>query len=55
LAVNLNVFNVFNSRTVTSVYQYTEDDGPYVVNYDALMPMSYTAPRYVQFSISYDY
>jgi len=55
LAVTLNAFNVFNNRTVTSSYSYSEDDGPYSVNADYRLPQSYTAPRYVQLSVSYDY
>jgi hypothetical protein len=55
LAVTVNVFNVLNSRVQTSVYQYSEDDGPYSVNDDYKLPTSFTTPRYVQFSVSYDY
>ena len=55
LAVTLNAFNVFNNRTVTSNYSYSEDDGGYSVNPDYRLPISYTTPRYVQLSVSYDY
>lgn len=55
LAVNLSVFNVFNERKPTSYYQYSEDDGPYSMTNDYMLPLSYTTPRYVQFSVSYDW
>src|SRR5690606_18275421 len=55
LALNLNVFNVFNETVPTSYYQYSEDPGPYTVNNDYMLPVSFTTPRYVQFSVSYDY
>jgi len=55
LAVSLNVFNVFNERKATSYVQSSEDPGPYVVNNDYMLPVSFTTPRYVQLSVSYDY
>lgn len=55
LAVTLNVFNLFNERKPTSFNQYSEDDGPYGVNNDYMLPIGYTTPRYVQLSLSYDY
>jgi outer membrane receptor protein involved in Fe transport len=55
LAISMNVFNAFNERVPTSYYQYSEDPGPGVVNNDYMLPIGYTTPRYVQFSVSYDY
>ena len=55
LAVTLNVFNVLNERKVTSWVTGSEDDGPYSVNNDFQLPVSFTTPRYVQLSVSYDY
>ena len=55
LALNLNVFNVFNERKPTTYVSGSEDDGPYSVNNDYKLPVSFTTPRYVQFSVSYDY
>ena len=55
LAVTLNVFNVLNERKITSWVTGSEDDGPYSVNNDFQLPVSYTTPRYVQLSVSYDY
>ena len=55
LALNLNIFNVFNSRVPTSFNQNSEDDGPYGMNNDYMLPVSYTTPRYVQLSVTYDY
>ena len=55
LALTLNVFNVFNELKPTSYYQYSEDYGPKSMNEDYMLPQSFTTPRYVQFSVSYDY
>ena len=55
LAVTLNVFNVLNERKITSWVTGSEDDGPYSVNNDFQLPVSYTTPRDVQLSVSYDY
>lgn len=55
LAISMNVFNALNERKATSFLQYSEDDGPYSVNNDFMLPRSFTTPRYVQFSVSYDY
>lgn len=55
MAFTLNVFNVFNERKATSYIQNSESDGPYSVNNDYMLPQSYTTPRYVQFSMSYDW
>ncbi|MFT3763483.1 MAG: TonB-dependent receptor [Pseudoxanthomonas sp.] len=54
LALSLSAFNVLNERVVTSYYQYSESSG-YVVRNAYLLPQSYTTPRYVQFSASYDW
>jgi len=55
LALTMNVFNALNERVATSYVQGSEDDGPYSVNNDYKLPVSFTTPRYVQFSVSYDY
>ena len=55
LALSVNVFNVLNERKATSFVSGSEDDGPYSVNNDYNLPVSFTTPRYVQFSVSYDY
>jgi hypothetical protein len=56
LAIGLNVFNVSNERTVTSVNAEGEVYGsPYQVGVDSMLPVSYTTPRYVQFSASFDF
>ena len=55
LALSMNVFNALNERKATSFVQYSEDDGPYSVNNDYKLPVGFTTPRYVQFSVSYDY
>ncbi|MBS0217961.1 MAG: TonB-dependent receptor [Proteobacteria bacterium] len=54
MAVSLNVFNVGNKRTPTSVYAYSESS-PYQMRERLFQPRSYTTPRYVQLSVSYDY
>ena len=54
LAVNVNVFNVFNKTTATSFDQNSEDD-PYVVSNTYNMPLSFSTPRSVQFSVTYDF
>lgn len=55
LAFAVNVFNALNETNATSYVQGSEDDGPYSVNNDYKLPVSFTTPRYVQFSVSYDY
>ena len=55
LALSVNVFNVLNERVPTSFVTGSEDDGPYSVNNDYRLPVSFTTPRYVQFSASYDF
>lgn len=55
MAVSLNVFNVFDEGKPTSYYQYAEDDGPYSMTADYMLPIGFTTPRYVQLSVSYDY
>jgi hypothetical protein len=55
LALSVNVFNAFNERNPTSYVSGSEDDGPYSVNNDYKLPVGFTTPRYVQFSVSYDY
>jgi hypothetical protein len=54
LAIGVNVFNAFNELKATS-YDQNMEDNPYVVSNTYKMPISYTTPRYVQFSVSYDY
>lgn len=55
LGVNLNVFNLANERKPTSYYQTSENPGPYSVGNDFMLPQSFTTPRYVQLSMSYDF
>ena len=46
--------DAFNERVATS-YDQSMEDNPYVVSNTYMLPISYTTPRYVQFSVSYDY
>ncbi len=55
LAFSVQVFNLLNERKPTSYVQTSEDEGPYSVNSDYMLPVSYNTPRYVQFSASYDW
>jgi len=55
LSLGLSVFNVTNERVPTSYYSYSEDDSPYVMTSDYLLPTSWTTPRYVQFSATYNW
>jgi hypothetical protein len=48
------VFNLLNERAVTSTDTSAEYP-PYVISNTYTMPISFTTPRYVQFSVSYDY
>ena len=50
----VNVFNVFNQRKPTS-WQSTSEDGPYSIDNEYSLPVGFTAPRSVQFTLSYDY
>ena len=54
MAVSFNVFNIANKRTPTSVYSTSERLGGQVRE-RLFQPRSYTAPRYAQLSLSYDY
>jgi outer membrane receptor protein involved in Fe transport len=54
LALGMNVFNLLNERVPTS-YDATAEDDPNVLSNTYRMPIGYTTPRYVQFSVSYDY
>lgn len=54
LAIGMNVFNALNERKATS-YDSTSEDDPGVLSNTYGMPIGYTTPRYVQFSVSYDY
>jgi outer membrane receptor protein involved in Fe transport len=54
LAIGVNVFNAFNEVKPTS-YDQTSEDDPYVQSNTFGMPVGFTTPRYVQFSVSYDY
>jgi outer membrane receptor protein involved in Fe transport len=55
LAIGLNVFNALNSVVPTSFDSSTESPGPGVLSNTYGLPISFTTPRYVQFSVSYDY
>lgn len=54
LTIGLDVFNVFNDRGAISYDPNFEDD-PYTISNTYGMGLSYTTPRRVQFSITYDY
>lgn len=54
LALNVNVFNLFNQTVMTSWSSKSEQRG-YVIRNAFGLPTSYTTPRYVQISLSYDY
>ena len=54
LKFGLNIFNLFNERKVTSWDQNSED-GPYSVSNTYKLPVSYTTPRSLQFSMTFDY
>ena len=54
LAINLNVFNVFNAQKPTVLYPFSQlPDG--TVNPLYGQPMAYQAPRYARVTVSYDY
>ena len=55
LAIGLNAFNIFNSVKATSYQTTAEDDGPYSIGNDFMLPVSFNTPRYLQLTISYDY
>jgi hypothetical protein len=52
--LGVNVFNVFNSHGITSISQTSETDA-YTVSNTYGLPVSFQAPRYVQFSAGYDW
>lgn len=54
LTVGLDVFNVFNDRNVISV-DPTFETAPYTISNTYGMGQSFTTPRRVQLSITYDY
>jgi hypothetical protein len=54
LSFTANVFNVLNQRKIRQV-DVTSETGPYTVSNTYGMQTSATAPRYWQFSVSYDY
>lgn len=54
LALKADVFNVFNSHTVTQVYE-TGEDNPAVPAAEYRLPTGFQAPRSVRLSVSYDF
>jgi hypothetical protein len=48
------VFNVFNDHTVTEVSE-TGEDAPGVPAAEYGLPTAFTTPRYVRFSVNYDF
>ncbi|PPT92922.1 TonB-dependent receptor [Xanthomonas theicola] len=54
LSFNLQVFNLFNERKPVQVNS-TWEDSPYTLSNTYNMGLFYTAPRYAQVSVSYDY
>jgi hypothetical protein len=55
LSLGLTVFNVFNSRTPTEVYQYAENGGSGTPNPQFGTPTQYQIPIYVRISATYKY
>ena len=54
LGIALNVFNVTNNRALLGIYPYREST-PYVENPLYGTPVALQTPRYVRFSVTYDY
>ncbi|MEP7186237.1 MAG: TonB-dependent receptor [Rhodanobacter sp.] len=54
LALNVDVFNVFNEKVPTSIEVYSQDS-PNVPNANYGQAIDAQAPRYVRFSVNYDY
>jgi outer membrane receptor protein involved in Fe transport len=55
LAISMNVFNLTNEVVPTTYDSSSESPGPGVLSNTYGLPVSFTTPRYVQFSVSYDY
>lgn len=54
LKLGINVFNLFDSHGITSIYT-TSETAAYTVSNTYGMASTYQAPRYVQFSAAFDY
>ncbi len=54
LAFQMNVYNVFNEQKVVQIDPNSVTD-PYSVSSTWNIPAFYEQPRYVRFSVSYDY
>ena len=54
LALKLDVFNLFNKHTITSVND-TGEDAPGIVSSTYGIPLSFQAPRSARFSVRYDF
>ncbi|MBB3225955.1 outer membrane receptor for ferrienterochelin and colicin [Luteibacter sp. Sphag1AF] len=55
LAFSANVFNVLNEQRATFLQPNGEGDSPRTVNPQYGMPLLSEAPRYVRFSVNYDF
>ena len=55
LQFKMDVFNVFNSRKVTSVSEIAEDAATGATVETYLLPTSFQAPRSVRFMVQYDF
>jgi hypothetical protein len=55
LSLKMDVFNVFNSQTVTSVSEARNVRGNTRIAAAYESPLSYTTPRYAKFTAAYDY
>ncbi|TWI02663.1 hypothetical protein IP90_01760 [Luteimonas cucumeris] len=55
LTLKMDIFNVLNSRKVTSVAEGAEVRATGAPSQTYLMPLSFQAPRFVQFMVQYDF
>ncbi|WP_199099627.1 TonB-dependent receptor [Dyella sp. ASV21] len=54
LSFDVMVYNIFDKQVITQYYP-TSESGAGVLNKSWQVPLSYTTPRYVRFSVSYDF
>ncbi|RDI98588.1 Oar protein [Dyella solisilvae] len=54
LAFDVMVYNIFDKQVITQYYQ-TSESGPSTLSSRWQTPISWTTPRYVRFSVSYDF
>jgi hypothetical protein len=55
LSLSMDIFNVFNSHTVTETFATAENGSSGVPNAQFLTPTAYQTPVYARFSASYKY